>query len=243
MFKFAGNKLMIGEIWHNGFALYKQTFAKVWFLVLIIMLVSSVPSMLHIDPHTLKAGHIGALVLLLIAILLIALFLSATILDRIQNLVSDAHYHISASLRYVLSKYLILLVSVLAAYCVILFAFVVFVLLSNILGTIALAIWALFAIFILISFMFAVPLILFDHKGCIEALKASYKLVWGNWWRTFFILAVPMFIMFTAEALVQTLIKNLVVTNLLIAVIGLIVIPYVQSLILVQFNDLKLRHN
>ena len=97
-----------------------------------------------------------------------------------------------------------------------------------------------------LSLAFYIYFIALDSLGGYEALKASHKLVWGNWWRTMSIFMAPsivlMVIYFPMKMLAafvgasnNTLIS--VITNLLTAFI----MPYFVALAYVQFHDLKLR--
>ncbi len=61
-------------------------------------------------------------------------------------------------------------------------------LLATVLYSIAVIIGTLLylpGIFLAIIFILYTPIILFDHYKALAALKYSWKLVWGNWWRTF----------------------------------------------------------
>jgi hypothetical protein len=114
-----------------------------------------------------------------------------------------------------------------------------------------------------LSLYFYLPLIVVDNMGILAALESSHRLVWGNWWRTATVVAVPMFIIMAfygilglvagitgvgiavgggGEAEVQrsletyTLISELAAT-LFSAFIG----PLFAALLLVQRHDLELR--
>jgi hypothetical protein len=88
--------------------------------------------------------------------------------------------------------------------------------------------------------------ILFEQNKTIAALKSSIQLVWGNWWRTFIALLVPVIIIFIAAQIMNFLVAlvapNLsLTTNVANVAVLTVLYPLFNSLILVQFNDLKLR--
>lgn len=260
MFKFAKTKLSINEVWSQTFSLYKQTFKKVWLVALISIVAINIPSLfdktLHVSknpeaPGTLQhaatmpvamASHLLMLSLFIVAIL-VAIYFSATVMHRIYNYISNEKSELGDSFRHVGSKYLILLVSLIALYFTILCGLLILVLLPfKLWGAFGLLPWVIFAIFILISCMFNIPLILFDHVGSIAALKASYKLVRGNWWNTFATIMTPTIIIILAQLLAGMILMPLkltIITMLVQAIIGVITMPFIQALILVQFNNLK----
>lgn len=64
-------------------------------------------------------------------------------------------------------------------------------------------------IFLAIIFIMYTPAILFDHYTAFKALKYSWKLVWGNWWRTFLFILIFIFVSFTITAfLTNMLLKD-----------------------------------
>ena len=48
---------------------------------------------------------------------------------------------------------------------------------------------------LLLTLMFYQILIVNDNEGIFSSLKASHRLVWGNYWRTAAVITVPLFIM------------------------------------------------
>jgi hypothetical protein len=103
-------------------------------------------------------------------------------------------------------------------------------------------------IILTISLAFSWYFILLEDMGGYESLIASHRLVWGDWWRTNWVLCLPMLLLFivffivaffsgifdaTAEA--STTLDT--VLDLLAAAIT----PYFYVIGYVQYHDLKLR--
>jgi len=243
MFKFDDNKLSVAEIWQSTFGLYKQTFSKVWYLVLIMMLIGSIPNFFLGQAKTplITSG----MVIFLILSGILGLYLSAIILHRIYNLITDPNFKLRDSLIYALSRYLIILASVLAIYFILLMSFAILLLpiavFPHQLAILLIGIWGIFAIFVVFLLMFNIPYILFEEEGWITALKSSFKLVWGNWWRTFAVFLAPFLILIIIQILTQTLIKHVWANVAVTSLVMVLFVPFLQSLILVQFKDLKLR--
>jgi hypothetical protein len=103
----------------------------------------------------------------------------------------------------------------------------------------------------MLIFMCYFPLIIMDNLNPITAYKDCFRLVWGNWWRTFFIIAPPtlLFSLLTGALDVEgiKLIHSLQnQTWLIISVIEIVVsatyFTFYTILLAVLLRDLKLRH-
>lgn len=110
-------------------------------------------------------------------------------------------------------------------------------------------------IILIISLMPAQMVYLLEDKGPVAALAASHRLVWGHWWRTFAILlvggiiALVVYILMyfvagviaavagSAEAALAAMLSVLIG----IALAGIFLAPYLVSLLLNIYWDLKLR--
>jgi hypothetical protein len=110
-----------------------------------------------------------------------------------------------------------------------------------------------------VSLLLFVGTSMFDNKGPVDALTASHRLVWGNWWRTTAILAVGFVILLVLYMVALTLIgvvtpvvvmggatENLALVGLVSGmVIGLLVsllmTPFYIAMFLAIYWDLKLR--
>lgn len=251
MFNYAGNKQSIGEIWKSSLSFYKHTFGKIWYVALVMVLIMQLPRIFHLLPlHTAQMAHVTtgmmvSYVTILIASLLVGLLMGAIILHRMDNLITDSNYSVKDSIVYSLSKYLIMLIATIIVYALLILAFIVLVGLFGLLGKAGVIfgvfLWLLFAVFVGILFLLNIPLILFDHKGSIGALKSSASLVWGNWWRTFVVIMVPALLFALLTVIIQAVARNPMANFIVAIILTMLFIPLLQGVILVQFNDLKLR--
>ena len=101
-------------------------------------------------------------------------------------------------------------------------------------------------IIVSLSMAFYLYFIVIDSLGGYAALKASHKLVWGNWWRTTTVFMAPGIVMlvvfFTLGALVAFLgVGNSPLVNIASNLASAFITPYFFTLGYVQFHDLKLR--
>lgn len=119
------------------------------------------------------------------------------------------------------------------------------------------SIWLILAGFLFLLCKFSIPYILFEHKGVWGGIKQSIKLVWGNWWRTFTVFLLSLLIIaviamlslaIILEADIMLVFLGFITNHLPLSVIGIfaaflasLTFTFVQSLVLVQFNDLKIR--
>lgn len=104
------------------------------------------------------------------------------------------------------------------------------------------------------TFIFSLPLILTENKGIIAALKKSFFLVWGNWWRVALLLIIPTLGYFILLFVIQSVFtislsmlyvqpydfKALLILAMNIMLIALFV-PLEGALLLLQLRDLELR--
>ncbi len=246
MFTFSKTKLSIFEIWQASFKLYRQTVIKVWYLALLMFVALNFGVLFNakISPTaiTRKAGQaavpapfsnltVSDILIYIIGVIL-AIFIMAVVLHRIYNLATNPNFNLAASVKFVLSKYLVIFSCMLLVYLA---------------ASVGLFLFIVPGIVIGIFFLFSLLFILFDDAGWISAIKKSCQLVWGNWWRTFVIFMVPALIMGLIIIMVQNLIvlvvgaQHLTLNILIAAVLFSIIKPYIDSVLLVQFNDLKLR--
>ncbi|GAB4391934.1 MAG: hypothetical protein Tsb005_03800 [Gammaproteobacteria bacterium] len=100
-----------------------------------------------------------------------------------------------------------------------------------------------------------IPLIIFDHRGPIEAFTASCNLVDGNWWRTFVIFLIPSVVFALIAIIIQLGFNDVwlmefpdkngniaVAHNILRIFLATFFMPYIGALLWIQLQDLKLRH-
>jgi hypothetical protein len=132
------------------------------------------------------------------------------------------------------------------------------VLLSGILYAIAITVGTLLlvvpGVILMISLMFCWYFILLEDMGAYDALMASHRLVWGDWWRTNMVFFVPALVFLLFFFIVGFLVAlggflgntNPVLTHILDIgsdLLAAVVSPYFYVLVYLQYRDLKLRKN
>lgn len=244
MFMEASTPSSILTVWRNTLSLYKSIIAKTWpFIILIMLFIGLFQPQLDTlqSKKTTNADIIAHLqqqpktVMILIALALTFLMLlwaytNNVLLKRIYDLSKDQNAPLKIALTTVLHKFFILLIATI----------IVFALAA--LGFIALA---LPGIFIMTMLFFTTPFILFDNMGLFKSLSESCKLVWGNWWRTFLIIFVPFLalsLLFNAFTIFLTNAAKLpLLADVMDGVLFGFLSSLIQTLVVVQFHDLKLR--
>jgi hypothetical protein len=232
MNNFFTTKLSIIGIWKSGFALYKKAFFKIWYSGLITVIPQSIYFLcIKYKITTCSLFQITFFKYFMIA-LITNLFVEAVLLHYLYNFVSDTKSKLSKSIHYAASKYLLLLATTITLYYMIhelakIFSF------KNHLLTFAVTYTIFYTVF-----TFNKQAILFENAGYFRAFKVSIQLVWGNWWRTFVV-----FFPVALIGLAQSHIFSFTLPHYIVAsVLWILFYPYLVSLMLVQFNDLKLRH-
>ena len=114
---------------------------------------------------------------------------------------------------------------------------------------------ACIVIYIATLFIFLIPLIAVENKGIIGSLQRSALLVWNHWWRVFSVQITPWIV----YAILFFIIRNIFDINtqlhmtksffgmgywstLIHIVLFALFIPWFAALLLIQLNDLELRH-
>ena len=104
-----------------------------------------------------------------------------------------------------------------------------------------------------LSLLLYQALIIIDDEGIFSSLKASHRLVQGNWWRTatvFFIPALIVMVVYMILVFVFGLTYTLIEgqetalnfgADMLSILISAVLSPLFIAIVLVQLNDLKLR--
>jgi uncharacterized membrane protein len=157
---------------------------------------------------------------------------------RAEGVAQGAHVGIGESFAKGARKILVL---VLAAICFVL---------SIMVGTVLLVIPG---IILMVSLYLFLPAVLLDHKGPIDSLTYSHKLVWGNWWRTATIATIAVIIMYVILLLAGAVVGFMLaftgtdeVTMFLVqiaatAIGSLVVMPFFVALYVEIYRDLKMR--
>jgi hypothetical protein len=238
MFEFSKNKLSITDIWAAGFDLYKQTVLKVWYLAFIMMAVLLIVfnyavQITKVDTDQAKASLTTInwstpTIIAYIIGLLVTIFIISVILHRIYNLAFNPNYRLVDSLRFVLSKFLIIFSCMVLVYIIVAAGLMLFIVPG---------------IFVGILLIFSLLFILFENAGWLSAIKQSVLLVWGNWWRTFAVILMPALLLLIIQNIVSVIIGmrllwlNVLITSLVVSFVK----PFFDAVVLVQFNDLKAR--
>jgi hypothetical protein len=125
-------------------------------------------------------------------------------------------------------------------------------------STLGLALLILPGIFLMLALGFYAPAVVLDQDGPLQALKHSFRLVKGNWWRSMAVLSVPVLIVIAVSiAVVMALVPVLVgyggldsdasgLGMSLLAqgadvVLGTFLDPLLTAVVIAQYHDLKLR--
>lgn len=111
-----------------------------------------------------------------------------------------------------------------------------------------------FLLYFATLFIFFLPLIAIENKGIFSAIKRSTSLVWNHWWRVFSTQITPwiyyLILLFIIKYVFHTNIhiyfleqgKHTLWASLIHLILFALFTPWVASIMLVQLNDLELRH-
>jgi hypothetical protein len=247
MFNFPENKQSIAQIWSSGWKLYLKNIKDVWWLAILLI----VPSLIHIYFSTqYKTGleHVAgfgkgatltedynliynyyaqntmAQVDLVLGFVLgfLTLYFSAVLMHKMYYQVKDFKFSFVAAGK---------------KYFKILIASIIYYIMLVIGGLLVLP-----GIFLAFLFAFYLPAILFDDSGIIGSIVESARIVWGNWWRTTLVILLPVLLSFILIQMIASMFMAYISLYLItIMILNVFFIPYLMSVILVQFYDLKVR--
>jgi hypothetical protein len=245
MFNMASQPQTIGQTLDNGFKLFFSGFKRCFLLSLLASLVLVLPYVLTEppsaagQPSTFNWATLREFILVLLLAWLVYLWLQAAMLFRLGRIARSADPTLTDAVVHGFKCLWPILASV------ILYAICVFF------GLIALIIPG---IFLSLSLYLSMPAIVLDGLSPVQALKNSHNLVWGNWWRTSTVFAIPVFliiIMYMALGFVSGFLiaigYNLdlgtfqMVMHLFQAAVNALFIPLLYAITIVQYHDLKLR--
>lgn len=225
---FSDSPSTYSKIWDTAVKLYKATFSKIWYLAAIVgftISISSLASKQAVPSATSKTTW------LIIAAAVINIIIGVGVMNiafhRIYSIGKDQKNAFIDSFGAVIRKYLALI------------AVAVLTLAATMLGIVALIVPG---VFIIVLLQFAQPIVLFENKSVFGSLIDSCKLVWGYWWFTFFVMFPLIAIDYLFRYIINVnFIQNAGVYVSLYVVICAIYYPLFYSLVLVQYNELKLR--
>lgn len=230
MFSFSKHSQPIVNILKDSFEFYKLTFVKIAWIVAIL---SFFLSLLMFRRTTSGIQGVEELltwknIFLFIIMTGISSFFMAAILHHMYMLVREKKDKLADSFDLAKEKWPTV------------FGMAMIVAITIFVGFSALFIPG---VFLMILLMFCFPLILFENKNIIESIQGSVQLVWGNWWRTFLVIIYPLGLIMLLSVLMslETGIGNSFASLLASVMVGTLTIPWLSAVILVQYNDLKLR--
>lgn len=257
------------RLFMRGLKLYFASFKHVIGLALLFSMITYIPQFLAITQGLSLlefAQFLSFYNIIFFIVEIAAVFVFIAMLWRIRCVVTNQHESILDDFK-IASKKILLIIGVGLIYMLIL-AFFIFFLVTlptlsflnkpsistlNIVLVFLLLFFCLF-VYVFYAFLFSLPLILTEDKGVIVALKKSYVLVWGNWWRVALLLITPTLIYLFMLFIIQNLFGyNLTIRygeaynykDLLILIINVILIalfvPLEGALLLLQMRDLELR--
>lgn len=224
---FSSIPLSYKEIWKETFRIYKKTFLKVLPIVFILSVIISLSSIATYFNNNLTSHFSPIFAAGLFVMIIFGVFLINLIIYQIYVQENEQVTSYSSSIKYVANKYFRLLIASIVISII------------TLLGVIVLIVPGIFLAILLI---FTEVFILVEDNEIYPALKGSCLLVWGNWWRTFFVIAPVVIVNVLINALFNYLgLQKSWVSYVVNSVIFIIYFPFLYSVILVQFYDLKAR--
>lgn len=237
MFEFAKKPLQFKAIHSNGFSLYKSSFSKIWYFVTITALLNLISGYVNTkiypisqisDFHALNEQGKMILAGLNLVDFIVSIYCMALVIIKMYD--SNSIKKTNANIFKLAWNKLFTLT-----------LFKLFFLLTFVIGMLLFFIPSIVSI---VFFAFAPLLILIEDKGFFKSILESCKLVYGNWWRTLGIFT-PIGLIFLSLTLLQMFLakaySNSVILLCLYAIVSIAFLPFICSILLVQFNDLNLR--
>lgn len=252
----------IGQVLDSSFRIFRISWGKVWLLALVGAIFSGAADVYEV----LSAGtgvSKNALAGLKFGCLVVYFGFSAAIYLRQHALASaGALGGDEVAVAFKRLPWLILMVLAMFLALIVSFApvggfFAVAQSQSLSLAAIILGACVLFLIplYVIVNLSLSFILVMIEKRGPVESMRASQRLVSGNWWRTLLILSIGGVILtvayFLAIAAVigmapllsqhEATVTVMVTLVLLVVLIGVVVLPYFTALLLALYYDLKLR--
>jgi len=242
MFTLPTQPQTIGETLDTGFKLYFKSFTQIFFISLIMNSLWLINSLVF-GPGALQdkvvAEDVAGILGLVAVLVLVYLIFQVAIIHRINNFAHNTTANVSESFQLGMK---IFLPMVLATILNVLILMVGFVLL--IIPGIALAIYLM---------LYPIALVT-ESRGPLDSLQRSMDLVKKNWWRSMLIVTVVMIVYSILYSVVvigfsvsiainppEDVNEYAIVFDLVGAIIGTLLGPLAFSMLIVLFNDLKIR--
>lgn len=231
MFAFTDKPQSLFQLWTHGFNLFKISLPSVWYWSILISVLANFYPILILKGFDMVDGtilHSKLIISVLgwVVLLPIIIFLTLVLIQRLYVTGARKVEKLHRSIILVSKKFIPLFFTIISI---------------SFLTTLGLYLIIIPGIFILVLFVFVVPLILIDNKPIWEACKTSAYLVWGNWWRIFAIVLFPLALLILASVFAN---KFSGFWNYFIAILSTSVLsPLFYSMVLNGFSDAKLRHS
>lgn len=237
------------QILSKGIEIGVNSFSRLFMFTTLAGFLGLIPGVylaLHVgDAQTtrdiLSAARDGGWYLLELVCFLLGLLLQAILVMRLDNFVQRGVTDFNAEWRHALRVLLSLFVNSVVFFCVLIVGYVLLIV-PGVILTVSLA-----------FFQFCVVL---DRQGPLAGLNRSHTLVWGNWWRTFWVLLVMLVIVLLIAVVLLVPAgllmgihiepgsgtgRDLLVQGVLQMIGSALFGPFLLAVMYVQYHDLKAR--
>lgn len=194
------------QILKQSISIYRQSFLHVYWVSLIISLVVFIPRLIltFFDPHYFNSTQVfDAHMIWFFLSEIVGVFFFIILLWRMYSVLMGVDDKVREDLNIATHKIwpilgaVLLQVVIFLATAAILYFFYQFIFTERMypksatIALIALTLYILLEFYLIFLFVFYLLLIVIENKGIIASLKKSAQLVWGLWWRNFWILMTP----------------------------------------------------
>lgn len=244
MLQFAATPLAIGQVWNNGFKLARERLLPLYFLFLINQLIIHPLGYFVGGAHNTLADnfkhHPAIMIGYGIAFVIVTLIIYAIGFYLLGTLLKGRPYSFMESLEAALKKLPILIVASILSLLAAIVGFVIFIIPG---------------IYIAVAMFYYFPAIIIDEMPIITAFKYTLSIVWGDWWRAFFVILAPMLVALFINAIVTLIVMVVsglaqpqgphIVARHITEIFNILFQAYMDLFILsvqlIQWNDLKIR--
>ncbi len=251
MYRLATKPQSFLQIMRDSFTLYSVAFKRLVFWAIVAGLIDLVMALVtpgHAPAQ--NAGqaslHFGVFLSPLIVLLLSFIPLSAIFFDIYQTMHNQNPTIKGAFYRAMTSWLSLVGVSVLLVILCVLLAVLGY--LGHIVGIV---IAILLGVYLAISLFSLFPLIITEQMGIFKAIKNSFKIIKGNWWRTFGLLLLVTIIIFVINTAINVIFtgkfqldpyQTRSMAQLIVnGVVTIAFIPWLYGVMLLQIHNLELR--
>ncbi len=247
MYQRPSEPLSIGGVLDNGIALFKASMAKTFPLALVGGLLSTLPELVTrlTGLGSLQGALVGGNIALPLGVVAVTSLLTMAAYLGVLSIQDAISNNRSMAIDEAVLAGLTRLPAMLGASILYGIAVVFGMILLVVPGIIISVYWILYTI-----------AVIGDRKGPVQSLGYSYQLIKGYWWRTATILGVlgiiamvlyTALIMFVAGGVIGGVMESeesmglLIFTFVVTPLIAAVLTPFFYAILLVTYNDLKLR--